>query len=80
MITFSHFPDDPRPRRAAEALVQEGMAVDLICLAKDHEIPRREVLNGIDVLRVPIRRRREGKFRYAYEYSAFLLASSVMWL
>jgi glycosyltransferase involved in cell wall biosynthesis len=78
MITFSHFPDDPRPRRAAEALVQEGMAVDLICLAKDHEIPRREVLNGIDVLRVPIRRRREGKFRYAYEYSAFLLASSVM--
>lgn len=78
MVTFSPFPADPRPRRAAETLVQEGMTVDLICLAGDEKAPKREVLNGIDVLRVSITHRRGGKFAYAYEYSAFILISSMI--
>ncbi len=78
MVTFSPFPADPRPRRAAEALVNEGMSVDLICLAGDEKAPKREVLNGIDVLRVPITHRRGGKLAYAYEYSAFILISSAI--
>jgi glycosyltransferase involved in cell wall biosynthesis len=73
MVTFSRFPEDPRPRRAAETLVQEGMTVDMICLRGDDKPPRREVLNGIDVLRIPIKHRRETWVRYAYEYSAFIL-------
>ena len=76
MITFSHFPGDPRPRRAAETLAQEGMTLELICLA-DPSSPKREVLNGIRVLRVPITHRREGKLRYAYEYSTFFLVSAL---
>jgi len=76
MVTFSHYPADPRPRRAAEALVKEGMQVDLICLA-DGDSPNREVLNGINVLRIPIRHRRGGKLSYAYEYSVFILISSI---
>src|SRR3954465_4851253 len=31
MVVFSSYPSDPRPRRAAEALVKEGMLVDLVC-------------------------------------------------
>lgn len=77
MVTFSHYPADPRPRRAAEALVKQGMRVDLICLG-DEESPKREVLNGIDVLRLPVRHRRGGKFAYAYQYSAFILISSII--
>jgi glycosyltransferase involved in cell wall biosynthesis len=77
MVTFSPFPYDPRPRRAAEALMQEGMRVDVICLADDTGAPNRQVLNGIDVLRIPIRHRREGKLRYAYEYASFLLVSAL---
>ena len=76
MVTFSHYPADPRPRRAAEALVKEGMQVDLVCLA-DGESPKREVLNGINVFRIPVRHRRGGKLSYAYEYSVFILISSI---
>jgi glycosyltransferase involved in cell wall biosynthesis len=77
MVTFSPYPSDPRPRRAAEALLNEGMSVDLICL-KDENSPSREVLNGIDILRVPVRHLRGGKVAYAYQYFAFILISSVI--
>ena len=74
---FSHYPSDARPRRAVDALVSEGMHVDLICLG-DEKAPRREVLSGVDILRIPIKRRRGGKLAYAYQYSAFILISSLI--
>jgi glycosyltransferase involved in cell wall biosynthesis len=72
MVTFSSYPADPRPRRAADALLGEGMSVDLICLGDEGE-PKRETLNGIHILRLPIKHQRGGKFSYAYNYSAFIL-------
>jgi glycosyltransferase involved in cell wall biosynthesis len=77
MVMFSHYPDDPRPRRAVDALVSEGMQVDLICLGNENT-PKHEILGGIDVLRIPINHRRGGKFTYAYQYSAFILISSMV--
>lgn len=77
MVTFSLFPDDPRPRRAIEALVEEGMQVDLICL-QDENSRRREKLDGIDIVRVPLRHRRGGKAAYLYEYAVFILISSAI--
>ncbi len=77
MVMFSHYPGDPRPRRAVNALVSEGMQVDLICLG-DEKAPRREIQGGVDVLRISIERRRAGKLAYAYQYSAFILISSVI--
>jgi glycosyltransferase involved in cell wall biosynthesis len=77
MVTFSPYPGDPRPRRTVDALVDEGMKVDLICLGSENA-PRREILNEIDVLRVPLKHRRGGKFAYAYQYSVFILISSVI--
>jgi glycosyltransferase involved in cell wall biosynthesis len=74
MVMFSHYPADPRPRRAVDSLVREGMRVDLVCLA-DGNAPRREFLNGIEVLRIPLKRRRGGKLAYVYQYSAFILIS-----
>ena len=35
MVVFSSYPADPRPRRAAEALLKEGMQLDLICEADE---------------------------------------------
>src|SRR5580704_14261120 len=75
MVTFSRYPADPRPRRAADALVNEGMSVELVCLV-DEKAPKRETLNGIDVLRIPIAHRRGGRLSYAYNYSAFILLSA----
>jgi glycosyltransferase involved in cell wall biosynthesis len=77
MVTFSSYPFDPRPRRAVEALVEEGASVDLICLA-DEGAPRREVLNGVKVLRLPIKHERRGKVAYVYQYSIFILAASMI--
>ena len=75
MVSFSPYPADPRPRRAAEALLKEGMTVDFICLGDD-TAPRRERSAGLDILRLPIEHRRGGKLAYAYQYSAFILATA----
>src|SRR5215469_1488895 len=77
MVMFSHYPADPRPRRAVEALVKEGMQVDLLCLA-DGGGPRKESFEGLNVLRVPLERRRGGKLAYVYQYSAFILISTLI--
>jgi glycosyltransferase involved in cell wall biosynthesis len=77
MVTFSPYPFDPRPRRAVDALVAEGASVDLICLG-NQGAPKREVLNGVNVLRLPIKHDRRGKFAYAYRYAGFILTSAVI--
>ena len=76
MIVFSYYPDDPRPRREAEALVEKGMSVDIICLRKGSE-PKREHVNGVKVYRLPLERRRSGKLRYLFEYLSFILLSAI---
>ncbi|HPJ94472.1 MAG TPA: glycosyltransferase family 4 protein [Deltaproteobacteria bacterium] len=76
MIVFSYYPDDPRPRREAEALVEKGMSVDVICLRKGSE-PKRGHVNGVKVYRLPVERRRSGKVRYLYEYLSFILLSAI---
>ena len=75
VLLFSYYPADPRPRRAAEALAREGVVVELVCLQQNPEEPRREVINGVNVFRVPLQRRRRGKVRYISQYSAFILRS-----
>lgn len=75
MVSFSPYPADPRPRRAADALLHEGMSVDLLCRG-DAKAPKREVLNGINVYRLPITHSRGGKLAYAYQYSSFILMTA----
>jgi glycosyltransferase involved in cell wall biosynthesis len=77
MVVFSLYPYDPRPRRAAEALLKEGMEIDLICEG-DEKSPKRETLNGLDILRIPIKHYRGGAISYAYQYSAFILISATI--
>lgn len=77
MVTYSLFPFDPRPRRAAEALVREGAQLDLICLGADN-VPGRELLNGVNVFRIPLRHERSGKLRYATGYAAFISAAGCL--
>lgn len=75
MVVFSPYPADPRPRRAAEALLREGMSIDLICEA-DERLPRRETLGALDVTRIPVRHYRGGALSYAYQYSTFIAISA----
>ncbi len=77
MLLYSSYPADPRPRRAAEAMLKEGMSVDLICL-EDGNSPARETIGNLDVIRVPLTHRRGGKLSYIYKYSAFIAWSAVI--
>ncbi|HTW78141.1 MAG TPA: glycosyltransferase family 4 protein [Terracidiphilus sp.] len=74
MVVFSPYPSDPRPRRAADALLQEGMTLDLLCEGVEGS-PRRERLGNLDVTRIPIRHHRGGGLSYAYQYSLFIFLS-----
>jgi glycosyltransferase involved in cell wall biosynthesis len=75
VLLFSYYPADPRPRRAAEAMVKEGVTVDLVCLQSNQNEPRREIINGVNVFRIPLKRHRGGKTTYIRQYSAFILRS-----
>jgi len=77
MVTFSPYPYDPRPSRAADALVGEGATVDLICLRDDGAL-QQEDLNGIKVFRVGLKNPRRGKLEYGFRYGAFILISSAI--
>jgi glycosyltransferase involved in cell wall biosynthesis len=75
MVVFSSYPADPRPRRAAEALLNEGMHLDLICEAGE-KLPKREHLGGLEIIRIPIRHSRGGNLSYIYQYCSFILMSA----
>jgi glycosyltransferase involved in cell wall biosynthesis len=51
------------------------MKVELICLRESESDPKRETVNGVDVRRVPLRRRRGGTLGYVAQYFTFLLAA-----
>jgi glycosyltransferase involved in cell wall biosynthesis len=72
IIRHYYYPEDPRSRREAEALADEGHEVDIITLRQPGE-PSRETINGVNVRRLPVGHYRRSIFHYAYEYSAFFL-------
>lgn len=77
-VVFSHYPADPRPRRAAEALAKEGADVEVICLKETDEEPEHDSFNGVKITRVPLKRRRGGKLSYLFQYGAFILLCSAI--
>jgi len=77
-VLYSSFPADPRPRRAAEALLEEGASVEVICIKETDEEPEHECFNGVQITRIPLMRRRGGKLSYARQYAAFILISGVI--
>jgi glycosyltransferase involved in cell wall biosynthesis len=80
VLLFSYYPADNRPRRAAEALANEGMDVELICLRKSRDEAAHEVVNGVAVTRLPLRRHRGGAGAYVLQYSAFLISAFLLLL
>lgn len=79
VIVFSYYPSDVRVMREARAMYRAGMDVDLLCLQQFPDEPRRERIDGVEVFRTPLRKRRAGKLAYAFQYLAFLVRS-FLWL
>ena len=75
VLLYSDYPADPRPRRAAEALADSGVEVDLLCLRENDHEPDCETINGVRVHRVAMRRQRGSRWNYFAQYGIFLAAS-----
>jgi glycosyltransferase involved in cell wall biosynthesis len=75
VLLYSDYPSDPRPRRAAEAMVESGMEVDLLCLSENKSDQLHECVGGVQVFRLPLARLRGGKISYLWQYSRFILSS-----
>jgi len=78
VLLFSTYPSDPRPRRAAEALVREGMRVEIVCLRNDPNEPSRERIGGVDILRLPLQHHRGNKLGYIFRYLLFIVWSGLI--
>lgn len=72
LVTHSYYLRDTRPRRHAEALVDAGHEVDVLC-ARDEGEPEYEEHRGVRIRRLPSKRRRGGKIRYVFEYASFIV-------
>lgn len=73
MLVHSYYLRDARVRREAEALVEAGYKVEIICLrapkqpGKTRE-PSKDKVNNVNIHRIPLVRKRGKTFRYCYEY------------
>src|SRR5260221_10975857 len=83
LVVHSYYLRDTRPRRLATTLTDAGWDVDVVC-ARDEGEPRTETVHGVHIHRLPARRQRGTKFRYAFEYASFTLMALVrvtaLWL
>ncbi len=51
MIVYASYPEDPRVRREAEALIENGYSVDILCLSNDGETKTTKI-NQVNVYRI----------------------------
>lgn len=78
MLVHQYYPIDVRVRREAEALVEAGYRVEVVCLRAPKEPrknrePYKDKVNGVQVYRLPIARKRSKTFRYLYEYLGLMI-------
>ena len=66
MIVQSHYLNDPRVRREAEALAEAGYSVDVISLRREEE-PFEQTVNGVHIYGISLERMHGSKIRYVYE-------------
>jgi len=78
VVLYSYYASDPRPRRETEALRRAGMEVDVICLREDADEARVGVLDGVNIHRIPMQRRRAGKVTYVLQYLSFLTSATAL--
>lgn len=74
MVVYSYFPQDVRPRREAEALINAGYEVDLICLRQPDQ-SKFENICRVNTYRINISKSRSSKKKYILLYAGFFIHS-----
>lgn len=75
LIRLNYYPDT-HVRRDATALTQAGYDVHVIAVRQPGE-PWRDVVDGVNVYRMPVGHRRGGMLRYLWKYSAFFVLTMI---
>ncbi len=81
MITHSFYESDNRVTRYAEALATRGDHVDVVALRRSTDLPKHEVIEGVNVHRLQNRfgKTERSKFAYMWPLVRFLAVSS-LWI
>ena len=77
MLAYTHYENDPRVIRAAEAALEGGFTVDVITLRRQGQLPV-ETVRGVRVFRVQQRYRGSSRLKYLLEYAKFFVRCTVM--
>ena len=77
VLLYAGIVSDARPRYEMEALLNEGMSVDLICLRETADEAAVEVRGQLRITRIPVRHGRDRKAGYFWNYGRFFLRSFV---
>ena len=81
MITYSHFLSDARVKRYAEALAERGDEVDVIALRRSEDMPPREKLGNINLIRLQPRYGKNEKSPISFLLPVLrFLCSSSLWI
>ncbi|MEZ5329463.1 MAG: glycosyltransferase [Verrucomicrobiales bacterium] len=79
VVVLSDYSNDPRPRRASEALQEAGLEVEVICIKGSASQTSEETINGVHIRRIPMLHKRGGVLAYGIHYFGFLaIASSLL--
>jgi glycosyltransferase involved in cell wall biosynthesis len=77
MVVHGPFPPDARVAREAVAAVVAGYEVDVVAMSREGQ-PRRERVDGVNVIRLPLSRHRgAGPATVVYEYAAFTMLATL---
>jgi glycosyltransferase involved in cell wall biosynthesis len=77
MLAYTHYENDPRVIRAAEAALEGTFSVDVIALRREGQLSV-ETIRGIRVFRVQGRYRGSSRLKYFQEYVKFFVRCAMM--
>ncbi len=79
MITHSFYESDNRVTRYAEALAARGDEVEVVALRRSPDVPAREVIEGVSVVRIQNRfgKKEQSRLSYLWPLLRFLAVSSL---
>ncbi|MCK4330060.1 glycosyltransferase family 4 protein [candidate division WOR-3 bacterium] len=76
IVRHNYYPQENHVCRDAETLRDAGYQVDIICLKLKNE-KNFEIVNRINIYRMPVHHQRGGTLRYIIEYAIFFILSSI---